>query len=141
YRVYTTVDSRHQAAAQAAMVDGLLTYDRRHGYRGPEARLEELTSEDDYSQWLDTLRGTPRFGDLDVGAVTAVGEQSAEVLLANGDTITLGWQQGLSQARQYINENARGPVPQNAADVVAVGDMIRLRRVDEEWHLAQVPTV
>src|SRR5690625_4584137 len=78
YRVYTTVDSRHQAAAQTAMVDGLLTYDRRHGYRGPEARLEELTTDGDYSPWLNTLRSTPRFGDLDVGAVTAVDEQSAE---------------------------------------------------------------
>src|SRR5690625_359852 len=141
YRVYTTVDSRHQAAAQTAMVDGLLTYDRRHGYRGPEARLEELTTDGDYSPWLDTLRSTPRFGDLVAGAVTAVDEQSAEVLLPDGEIITLGWQQGLSQARRYINENARGPAPKTAADVVAVGDLIRLRRVGDEWHLSQVPTV
>ncbi|MDQ2076517.1 penicillin-binding protein 1A [Marinimicrobium sp. ABcell2] len=141
YKVYTTVNSRHQAAAQAAVVEGLLTYDRRHGYRGPEARLEELETEGDYSPWLRTLRSAPRFGGLSVGAVLAVEEQSAEVLLANGETITLEWDQGLSRARRYINENARGPAPQSASDVLAVRDMIRLQQVEDQWHLSQVPTV
>ena len=40
YRVVTTVDSRLQASAQAALGQGLSDYDQRHGYRGPEARLE-----------------------------------------------------------------------------------------------------
>lgn len=39
YRVYTTVDSRLQNRARTAVIDGLITYDSRHGYRGPEARL------------------------------------------------------------------------------------------------------
>src|SRR5690606_14340604 len=38
-RVYTTVDGRHQTAANAALRRGLLDYDRRHGYRGPERRV------------------------------------------------------------------------------------------------------
>ncbi len=39
YRVYTTVDSNLQESAQRAVIEGLLAYDRRHGYRGPEKKL------------------------------------------------------------------------------------------------------
>jgi penicillin-binding protein 1A len=42
FRVYTTVDSRLQAAAQQAVIDGLIAYDLRHGYRGPEGHLEPV---------------------------------------------------------------------------------------------------
>ncbi|HEY3488410.1 MAG TPA: transglycosylase domain-containing protein, partial [Gammaproteobacteria bacterium] len=38
-RVYTTVDSRLQAAANQALRNGLLDYDQRHGYRGPIRQL------------------------------------------------------------------------------------------------------
>ena len=35
-RVYTTLHSGHQQAAYVAMRYGIMEYDRRHGYRGPE---------------------------------------------------------------------------------------------------------
>jgi penicillin-binding protein 1A len=38
-RVYTTVDSRLQQAANQALRNGLLDYDQRHGYRGPIKQL------------------------------------------------------------------------------------------------------
>ena len=47
YRIYTTIDSEHQAFARKALIDGLLDYDRRHGFRKPEQQLpppEELVA-------------------------------------------------------------------------------------------------
>ncbi len=139
YKVYTTVNAANQAAAQQAVVEGLLTYDRRHGYRGPEMQLSAPEVEGDYSAWLETLQDIPVYGDLAAGAVVAVEEQTAQLLLADGQRITLGWDQGLSQARRYINENARGPAPKTASDVAAEGDVVRLRRSQDQWHLSQVP--
>lgn len=40
YRVYTTIDSKLQKFARQAVIDGLLEYDSRHGYRGPEQSIE-----------------------------------------------------------------------------------------------------
>ena len=40
YRVYTTIDSRFQQGAQDAVAKGVLAYDKRHGYRGPEQTLD-----------------------------------------------------------------------------------------------------
>lgn len=40
YNVYTTIDSKLQEAGQRAVVNGLLAYTERHGYRGAELRLD-----------------------------------------------------------------------------------------------------
>ncbi len=59
YKVYTTVDSSMQAAAQAAVINGLMNYDDRHGYRGPERRLAPSTSPD-LEDWQDQLQASCR---------------------------------------------------------------------------------
>ena len=45
YEVFTTVDSALQASAIRALRTGLIDYDRRHGYRGPEDRVESGVDE------------------------------------------------------------------------------------------------
>ncbi len=137
YKVYTTIHSEYQAAAQQAVVEGLLTYDWRHGYRGPEHQLGEPP--EDLSVWRELLADTPVYGGLLPALVLALEERSAEVLLPNGDTIELGWEQSLSTARRYISENARGALPETASDVLAVGDLIRLDQIGGVWHLRQLP--
>ena len=48
YQVVTTIDSRLQRAASSALREALLTYDRRHGYRGPVAQAAIATIVDNY---------------------------------------------------------------------------------------------
>ncbi|MDZ7751384.1 MAG: penicillin-binding protein 1A [Gammaproteobacteria bacterium] len=140
YSVTTTVDSRLQGAATTALRRGLVDYTERHGYRGPEARLE-TDGEPSAAQARATLEDIPRVGGLVPAVVFRVGEQEAEAYLTNGETIDIPWS-GLSWARPYISEDRRGPSPKGAADVVAPGDIVRVRE-DEEgaWRLTQVPRV
>src|SRR5947207_8533869 len=53
-RVYTTLRKSDQEVAYAALRRGVLEYDRRQGYRGPEgfAELPAAPSEDDYEEAL-----------------------------------------------------------------------------------------
>jgi penicillin-binding protein 1A len=46
YTVTTTLDSRLQAAANAAAWRAILEYDRRHGYRGALEKLDAAALED-----------------------------------------------------------------------------------------------
>ena len=39
YDVFTTINSKFQAAAQSALKNNIEKYDIRHGYRGPEAKI------------------------------------------------------------------------------------------------------
>ena len=158
YRVYTTINSEFQDSATRAVVSGLLAYDQRHGYRGPEQNLasdetteeiaqviaqdniETATTEADYTEWLAALRKLSKPGDLAPAVVIEVQAQSATALLANGDAIEIAWQNGLKGKRPYVTVNRLGPSPKQASDVVAIGDVIRVQQQsDSSWYLTQLP--
>ncbi len=155
FSVYTTLDSHLQNTARLALIDGLVTYDRRHGYRGPEAQypLPEIEAtgaidapdsvappEAVMEQWQDALRNTPVIADLAPAIVTAVDEGGVDVLLADGSTGRIAWENGIQQARPYITEDRRGAAPTTTSEVLAVGDLIRYAMDDEGLlKLSQVP--
>jgi penicillin-binding protein 1A len=140
YVAYTTLDSKLQSTANRAVVDGLLAYSRRHGYRGPEQRLQAPASGDKLAQWQQQLLAMPMLGGLLPAAVVSVEERSFHALLGDGTTVSVAWDNGLSSASAYKNVDYRGPAPRSAADVVAVGDVVRLRlNAKKQWELRQIP--
>ena len=85
YHVYTTIDSRLQQIARHAIIDGLITYDKRHGYRGPERQLPAADSTaDNTPQWLEILQETAVIAGLQPAIVTAVREDGVTLLLPDG---------------------------------------------------------
>lgn len=140
YRVYTTVNAELQATAQKAMINGLLAYDRRHGYRGPEQQLPIEDGQPATERWLDALGKTSTHGGLVPAIVSAIDGQSFSALLTNGEQVQIGWDQGLGDFRPYISVNSRGPAPKTATDIVAIGDLVRLKPLaDDSWQFSQLP--
>ncbi|WP_250460200.1 penicillin-binding protein 1A [Microbulbifer litoralis] len=129
YQVITTVDSKLQQAAREALQHGLETYDDRHGYRGPEQRLEPELLEDS-DQLVDLLNEIPVLGGLEPAVVTAVEPQQLQVQLRDRRVVEVLWENGLDKLRPYISENARGARLKSAEEMFAPGDVIRLRRVE-----------
>lgn len=138
-RVYTTIDGRHQKAANSALRRGLLDYDQRHGYRGPERRMT-LPPNADLTAQVALLHEEKVLGGLLPALVVRVADRSCDVVLRDGREIRIDWE-GLSWARRYQTPNSRGGAPAKAADVVAVGDLVRVAPVDGGWRLAQLPAV
>lgn len=137
YNVYTTVNAHLQEMAQKSVVNGVIAYDLRHGYRGPEQNLSQLSPAEQLSQ----LSNIPVYGGLKPGLIRSIDEQAATVLFADESTFVLHWDNGISSARPYINENSRGATPKSISDVLTVGDIIRLRpEINESWTLSQLPT-
>ena len=165
YRVTTTLDASLQTAAVYAVRNGLLEYDRRHGYRGPLARLElpvpaggdEGTNGNagnaDNSgepgtgypgipaEVLQTLEDYPEPGGLRVGVVLGLGEDnSASVALRRDRAVRVPWS-GISWAKRYIDDDRVGSPPESVDEVLAVGDVIYVMpTVSDTWALAQLPT-
>jgi penicillin-binding protein 1A len=160
FRVFTTIAPEAQASARRAVQQGLLDYTYRHGYKGPEARLDleglrQQAAEDPAGPgWREVVRERlgefKAIGPLHTGVVLGLGPEqpgpdwegpakSARVLLASGREITLSWR-GLRWARPFKTSTAMGPKPEKAADVLAAGDVIRLeKRPSGPWFLSQVP--
>ncbi|MGI9328685.1 MAG: penicillin-binding protein 1A [Pseudomonadales bacterium] len=126
YIVYTTIERDKQLAATAALRDGLEAYDQKHGYRGPEAQLQP-------EEYAERIAKTAIVGSLHPAVVLAVSALDATLLLDNEQQISIGMPQFL-WARPYESVNVRGPEPTTPADVVAVGDLVRVRPV----HLDQL---
>lgn len=136
FRVTTTVPSDRQEDANRAVQDGLIEYDQRHGYRGPESRFPGMTRED----WVQELTKQRPISGLEPAIVTQVDKTGVRVLTHNGDMEeTVAWDT-MKWARPYLNTNSIGGAPRSPADVTHVGDMIRLqRKPDGTPKLSQVP--
>lgn len=141
YTVYTTINSQLQKDANNALIEALLSYDKRHGYRGPEKRLG--SKPDDLSDWLNLLKNSPTINHLHPAIVLIVQKYSVIALLKDGTTISIPWS-GLAWARSQKltsdDQEILGPMPQQASDIVRVGDMIRvIQQPDQSWMLSQIP--
>ncbi|RRV16317.1 penicillin-binding protein 1A [Pseudomonas saudiphocaensis] len=134
FRVYTTTTSERQIAANQAVTQGLIEYDQRHGYRGPEAKLAN-TPRESWPQELSRYRG---LSGILPAVVTQVGKDSITALLRDGSEYSIAWD-SIKWARPFINTNSLGPQPKSPADVVAPGDVIRVRFVDGVAQFSQIP--
>ncbi len=134
FRVHTTVSSERQIAANIALDSGLIEYDQRHGYRGPEARLGELPRE----SWMQELRKYRSLSGLHPAVVTQVENSGILVLTRDGNEHPVAWE-SMKWARPFLGTNSMGPRPQRPADVVKIGDVVRVRWQDDSALFSQVP--
>ena len=134
FRVYTTVSSERQIAANNALNSGLIEYDQRHGYRGPEANLANAPRD----TWLQELAKYRSLSGLQPAAVTQVETSGILVITRDGQEHTVSWD-SMKWARPYLGINSMGPRPQRPADVVKEGDVVRIRWQDEAAVFSQVP--
>lgn len=129
-KVYTTLDSHLQIAANTALENGLLNFDRQNDpYRGPLAKIN-LNEVHSHSALLDKLNQYAQTAPFTIGMVISVSDQDARVLLKDGTQFILPWS-GMSWAR-------RGG---SASDILKPGDVIQLVKNEDQWKLAQAPTV
>ncbi|TGE83104.1 penicillin-sensitive transpeptidase [Pseudoalteromonas sp. KS88] len=141
FKVFTSVESDVQAAAQKALVDNLHAYDMRHGYRGADMQLwdNETQSPLSRNEILEKLKPLNEIGPLLAAAVLAVNEKTAEVLLKNGEHATLTWD-NLKWARKFITRYRQSYAPKTASDILTPGDQIWLRKNDDaSYILSQLP--
>jgi len=136
YRVFTTIDSRLQQAANSALRLGLIEYDRRHGYRGPVAKVT-LRAGEPPAEMLAALEDQATINVLQPALVVDVAERAARVLLKDGRSLQIDWP-GLAWARAAA-DNSVGPEPRRASDVLAVGDIVYVIRAGSSAQLAQLP--
>ena len=139
YSVVTSIDSRLQPLATKAVRDGLLAYDQRHGWRGAVAKvnLPAKAGEDDLEK---AVEDRDHVGGLYPAVATKVDAQSADFYADGVGAVSVPWD-GIKWARKYLNESGMGPAPKTAADVLARGDVVYLRKLESgAWSLAQVPT-
>jgi len=137
--VRTSLDPRLQLIAERSLRDGLMEYDRRHGWRGPFTHINDLS---DWTKSLGAVNEPANMPDAwRLGVVLESGSASAKVGLADDKTLTLDLA-GVAWARQCLDEcYALGPEITAVSQVLKKGDVIFLEQVDKKWVLRQIPLV
>jgi len=131
-RIITTISSAEQNAAYEALRKGVMEYDRRHGYRGPEKVLTLPAGAPNESMDGEITQARD-FGNL-LAAVVLTATPKEVVAYRNGQTLSISGD-GLRFAASALSEKA----PQ--ARRVRRGALVRVRKTDQGWELTQLPDV
>lgn len=134
--VYTTIQSQDQMAAYQALRQGLLDYERRQVYRGPE-KFITLTNDPKGDEDLidETLEDHPDNGDLMSAVVLEASSKKVVVVRQNSEQITITGD-GLSPVQSGLSDKAP------AAKRIRKGAVVRIVQLPKgQWELTQLPEV
>jgi penicillin-binding protein 1A len=134
--VVTTIDSSDQDAAYRALRNGLMAYDARRGYRGPEAYVTLPADADARADAIAAaLDKHPDNGELAAAVVVAAGADEVQAVLADG-TLAKVSGDGLRFAAAALSPRAR------SASSIRPGALVRLRKDGSgAWSIVQLPQV
>ncbi len=145
--VRTTLDPRLQNIARETLRAGLVTYDRRHGWRGPVERLSDVQA------WREALPGIkvpPGSGEWQTAAVIGLDEENAEIGLVDGAMGRIPLAE-LRWARPWREGQRLGPSVKLPGEVVAAGDVVLVSPVTQDadgnaypegtFRLEQIPDI
>ena len=134
--VVTTIDSADQDVAYRALRKGLMDYERRHGYRGPEAFIDLPSDAEDREQAIDdALLEHPDNGEIIAAVVTAASPKQVQATFIDGNVATIQGD-GLRFAQFALSARAQ---PNQR---VRPGAIIRLVKNDDgDWSITQLPQV
>ncbi len=151
--VRTTLDPRLQKIAERTLRDGLVAYDRRHGWRGPVTTLDMSDPEGEPGFWREALAGVEPPGGMSpwsLAVVLSLDEAQAAIGLADGREAHIPMAE-LAWARPWLKGQKVGEKPKQPGDVLAPGDVVMVEPVisaDKEkpyepdaYGLRQIPDI
>ncbi|WP_156437291.1 penicillin-binding protein 1A [Burkholderia sp. RF2-non_BP3] len=136
FNVVTTIDSADQQVAYTALRKGIMDYERRHGYRGPEGFIELPAGADDREQAIDdALLEHPDNGELVAAVVTAATPRQITVAFIDGSSATI---EG-DNLRFASGALSAGAQPNRR---IRPGAIVRVVKNDAgKWAITQLPQV
>jgi penicillin-binding protein 1A len=134
--VYTTIRKADQDAAYAAVRRGVHDYDRRHGYRGPEAYVSLPDDSAEQEQVLERVfQETAEYEDMLPAVVVDASATEVKAVMADGETVAVAGD-GLKFVARSLGDKAA------AATRIRRGAVIRVTRDDKgRLGIIQLPQV
>jgi penicillin-binding protein 1A len=134
--VYTTLRAADQDAAYKALRRGIMDFERRQIYRGPEKFVTLASNAQELEDALDdALEDHPDNGDVMSALVLAADSKKITAIRQNGETLEVSGE-GLKPAQSGLTDKA----PPNIK--IRRGAVIRVAKtVKGTWEITQLPEV
>ena len=129
--VRTSLDPILQTYADKALRDGLVTYDRRHGWRGPVAHLDVNAEAKGWQQALAAVPVPGGAAPWKLALVREVKPDAAEIGFVDGSTGSIPMKE-MEWARPTTDDQHVGATPKTADQVVKRGDVVLVEAVMTE---------
>ena len=135
-RVYTTIHSGEQLAGYNALRRGILNYENKHAYRGPEKFVELPEDAADLLGAVDeAVASLPETGDVLAAVVLEASPSRVIAMRAGGEKVSITGA-GLRAAASGLSSRAQAKVR------IRPGAVIRVMQSDKgEWRITQLPEV
>nr|WP_314544252.1 penicillin-binding protein 1A [uncultured Massilia sp.] len=134
--VFTTITKADQDAAYLALRRGVMDYERRHVYRGPEKYIEVPTSKSDADEAIEAeLAEHPDSDDIVAAIVMQASPTLVTAVLASGEEIKITGP-GLTFAREWLSPKAAQTRRLRRGAVIRVS-----QDGGSSWNITQLPDV
>ncbi|NTV93804.1 MAG: penicillin-binding protein 1A [Thiobacillus sp.] len=135
-RVYTTLRMAEQKAAEDAVRTGVVEFNRRRGYPGPEAQLNLPADADERARVESDALARDEANGLLPAVVTEIGKKQIQVRLRGGEEVALG-ESEVKFARYALSPKTP------AAKRLRVGSLVRVVQLapGQPWQLTYLPQV
>lgn len=135
YKVYTTIKKENQEAANNAVVQGIVDYEERHDYRGPEKQVDLSPNENLDSLASEVLDEFEIYNGFTPALVTSVNKDSVVVITKQNEHLTMSGK-GLTLIKKNIlNDKMKENL------TVKPGSIIRVALLNKQWKVVQLPKV
>ena len=134
--VYTTIKSAEQQAAYRALRKGIMDFERRQVYRGPEKFISLPLAKDELEEAVeDALSETPDSDEVMAAVVLEAGPKKIVAMRRNAETLEITGE-GLRPAQSGLNANAAPNIK------IRRGAVIRVAKTPKDaWEITQLPEV
>ena len=148
YDVFTTIDSKLQAAAQKSLKSNIEKYDIRHGYRGAESRIKysELLNEDLEYDLEISITNIKRFlgnyysiNGNTPAVILEVNKNKIKVYSKDNQMLNIALEDVLIKS-QYYDVNYKKRI-RDLNKILSIGDVVRIKKSSGKWRLSQIPNV
>jgi penicillin-binding protein 1A len=133
--VYTTVRQLDQEAAYEAVRQGVMSHDKRHGYRGPEGAIKLPEDSTNQKEVLDeALVDVPVSDGIHAAVVLAANSKIVRAYRIGGEIIEIVGD-GLNFVKRFLDK--RTDVGKKG---IQPGSLIRVIKSEKgAWHIVQLP--
>lgn len=145
--VRTTLSPDYQRIAVKALKDGLIAYDRRHGWRGP---VSSIKLENNWREKLASIKPPKAIGSWQLAVVKRLDPKKAEISLPDGGEGTIPVSE-LKWARSWMLGERLGSKIRRPNQVLKQGDVVLVEKLVTDtkklgkeapiFGLRQIPSV
>ncbi|WP_161982750.1 penicillin-binding protein 1A [Candidatus Deianiraea vastatrix] len=137
YLIKTKFDYQIYDMAYKALNNGIKNYDKRHGYKGPIGKCEDVRK---IQKCLDSFNTPDLLGENKIAVITNISNDCVEIEMTKNEKSKIAFND-LKWARKRLENLQLGQEIKTPSDIFEIGDIIVVEKNGDKYTLDQIPEI